>query len=222
MYIFVTGSDTDVGKSYVCRGICRVLAEHGESVGYLKPFQSGVEKGVLSDMETISQGGGDLIKVKTSYVTKTPSTPLISAEIDNVEYDLNKVVSDFESLKKECGNVIVEGSGGIYVPVKKGVLMVDVIKKLKIPALIVARPNLGTINHTLMTIDCLVNNDVRVLGTVISNYPDKTSDPVITRAKEMIEMFSNSVRVLEIIKHNQKDFSSLASKIIENLTLCCF
>lgn len=217
MYIFVTGTDTDVGKSYVSRGVAGELLKEGESVGYLKPFQSGVVKGVLSDAEAVSQNEG--VKTVSSYITNTPSTPLISAEIDCVEFDLNKVAKDYEDLKKECDNVIVEGSGGIYVPVKKGILMIDVIKKLNLPALVVARPDLGTINHTLMTIDCLINNGVKVLGVVISNYPTNTNDPVIKRAKEMIEMFSGDIKVLETVKHGQKDFSSLNSKIIEQLAM---
>ena len=129
MFIFVTGSDTDVGKSYVCRGICKEMANHNETVGYLKPFQSGVVEGILNDADSVQLGGENII-TKSSYITRTPSTPLISAEIDNVEFDLNKIVSDYELMKKQCQNVIVEGSGGIYVPVKKGVLMIDVIKKL--------------------------------------------------------------------------------------------
>ncbi len=216
MYVFVTGTDTDVGKSYIAKGICEELVKHNETVGYLKPFQSGVIPNVLTDEETIKS---EKIKTKSSYITKTPSTPLISAEIDNVEFDLNKVVSDYEELKKECRNVIVEGSGGVYVPIKKGVLMADVIKKLNLPTIVVARPDLGTINHTLMTIDALQNNQIKVLGIVISNYPEKTDDPVITRVKEMIEMFSCDIKVLGTIKKNQKDFSLLTSKIIENLAM---
>ena len=221
MFIFVTGSDTDVGKSYVCRGICKEMTNHNETVGYLKPFQSGVIEGILNDADSVQLGGENII-TKSSYITRTPSTPLISAEIDNVEFDLNKIVSDYELMKKQCQNVIVEGSGGIYVPVKKGVLMIDVIKKLKLPTIVVARPDLGTINHTLMTIDCLINNNIKVLGVVISKYPEKTTDPVITRVKEMIEMFSGDVKVLGVIKQNQKDFSTLTSKIMENLALSCF
>ena len=116
MYIFVTGSDTDVGKSYVSGGICCELADNNEMVGYLKPFQSGVIEGVLSDADKIQTLRKDII-TKSSYITNTPSTPLISAEIDNVEFDLAKITADYEILKKNCQNVIVEGSGGIYVPV---------------------------------------------------------------------------------------------------------
>ncbi len=216
MYVFVTGTDTDVGKSYVSRGIALELSKN-ETTGYLKPFQSGIIDNVPTDSEYVCSNGK--ILAKSSYLTKTPSCPLISGEIDNVEFDLNKVLSDFETLKKECENVIVEGSGGIYVPVKKGVLMIDVIKKLNIPSIVVARPDLGTINHTLMTIECLINNGVRVLGVVISNYLNKTTDPVITRAREMIEMFSGDIRVLDVINKDQKDFSCLTSEILNSITM---
>ena len=217
MYIFITGTDTDVGKSYVSKGIADTLINDGETVGYLKPFQSGMIEGVLSDAAYVSLEGK--ITAKSSYVTNTPSAPLISAEIDGVDYDLRKVLEDYENLKRECDNVIVEGSGGIYVPVKKGILMIDVIKELKIPALVVARPDLGTINHTLMTIECLLNNDIKVLGVVISNYPNKTDDPVILRAKEMIEMFSGDIEVLDVIKHDENDFSKVTSKILDRFAM---
>ena len=193
MYIFVTGSDTDVGKSYVARGICQELTSHDETVGYLKPFQSGVIDVVLNEADTITLNNQS-IKTISSYITRTPSTPLISAEIDSVDYDLNKITNDYELLKKECRNVIVEVSGGIYVPVKKWVFMIDIIKRLNLPTLIVARPDLGTINHTLMTIDCLINNDIKVLGVVISKYHDKTTDTVISRAKELIEILSEMIQ----------------------------
>jgi len=217
MYIFVTGTDTEVGKSYVSRGIAKELSKN-DTVAYLKPFQSGVVDGVPNDADIVRLADENIF-AKSTYITKTPSTPLISAEIDNVDYNIEKVVSDFEELKKKYNNVIVEGSGGIYVPVKKGILMADVIKRLNIPVLIVARPDLGTINHTLMTIDCLINNNIKVLGAVISNYPINPTDPVITRAKEMIEMFSGQIKVLDIIKQNQKDFSNLTGAIMDSMTI---
>ncbi len=119
---------------------------------------------------------------------------------------------DFEELSKNADVTIVEGSGGLCVPVKKDILMIDVIKFLKLPALIVARPNLGTINHTLMSVKCLKQEGIEIIGIVISNYPEKTSDPVILRAKEMIENFCD-IKVLDVILKGQSDLSSLAKKL---------
>ena len=88
--------------------------------------------------------------------------------------------------------------------------MIDVIKYLNLPTLLVARPNLGTINHTLMSIECLKNKGIEILGIVMSNYPNQTKDPVILRAKEMIESFCD-IKVLDIIYQGQTDFTKLAS-----------
>ena len=211
MNFFVTGTDTDVGKSYICKHLAKEFIKLGKKTAYLKPFQSGLEEGIDPDakqIEIIAKG----VIAKSSYVTKTPCTPYISSQIDNVDYNLEKVKQDYTELANTCDVTIVEGSGGLYVPVKENILMSDVIKFLNLPALIVARPNLGTINHTLMTIKCAQSEGVEILGVVISNYPQTTDDPVILRAKEMIEKYCNT-KVIDIIKQGQTDLSKLAQKL---------
>ena len=211
MNFFVTGTDTDVGKSYICKHLAKEFIKLGKKTGYLKPFQSGLEEGIDPDakqIETIAKG----VIAKSTYITKTPCTPYISSQIDNVDYNLEKVKQDYTELANTCDVTIVEGSGGLYVPVKENVLMSDVIKFLNLPTLIVARPNLGTINHTLMTIKCAQSEGIKILGVVISNYPQTTDDPVILRAQEMIEKYCN-VKVIDTIKQGQTDLSKLAQKL---------
>ena len=211
MNFFVTGTDTDVGKSYICKHLAKEFIKLGKKTGYLKPFQSGLEEGIDPDakqIETIAKG----VIAKSTYITKTPCTPYISSQIDNVDYNLEKVKQDYTELANTCDVTIVEGSGGLYVPVKENVLMSDVIKFLNLPTLIVARPNLGTINHTLMTIKCAQSEGIKILGVVISNYPQTTNDPVILRAQEMIEKYCN-VKVIDTIKQGQTDLSKLAQKL---------
>lgn len=211
MNFFVTGTDTDVGKSYICKHLAKEFIKLGKKTGYLKPFQSGLEEGIDPDakqIEIIAKG----VIAKSSYITNTPCTPLVSAQIDNVDYNLEKVKQDYTELANTCDVTIVEGSGGLYVPVKENVLMSDVIKFLNLPTLIVARPNLGTINHTLMTIKCAQSEGIKILGVVISNYPQTTDDPVILRAKEMIEKYCNT-KVIDTIKQGQTDLSKLAQKL---------
>ncbi len=211
MNFFVTGTDTDVGKSYICKHLAKEFIKLGKKTGYLKPFQSGLEEGIDPDakqIEIIAKG----VIAKSSYVTKTPCTPYISSQIDNIDYNLEKVKQDYAKLANACDVIIVEGSGGLYVPVKENILMSDVIKFLNLPTLIVARPNLGTINHTLMTIKCAQSEGIKILGVVISNYPQTTDDPVILRAQEMIEKYCNT-KVIDIIKQGQTDLSKLAQKL---------
>ena len=212
MNFFVSATDTDVGKSYICSRLAREFLKLGLKTGYLKPFQSGLEEGVLPDAKQVLKVAPN-VEIKSSYITKTPCTPLISAQIDNIEISLEKVKNDFEQLNTTNDITIVEGSGGLYVPVKKNILMSDVIKFLDLPLLIIARPNLGTINHTLMTIKCAQNEGTEILGVVISNYPNFTNDPVILRAQEMIENYCN-IKVIDVIKNGQEDLSQLAQKLI--------
>lgn len=192
--IFITATDTNVGKTYVSAHLAGALSKLNKKIAYFKPFQSGVEEGVLSDVETVQKIAPNVI-VKNSYITQTPATPAISAEIDGIEISLKKVVDDYNELSKNCDFTIVEGSGGMMVPVYHNLLMKDVITALNLPVIVVARPDLGTINHTLLTISALKNMGAKILGVIISNYPKNTIDPAILTAKKYIEEFSG-VQVL--------------------------
>ncbi len=213
MNIFISATDTDVGKSYVSKHLISEFLKLGKKVGYLKPFQSGIEEGILSDQKNIEEENPN-IEAKTTYETKTPCAPYISAKIDNIKIETKKVKADLLELEKNNDVIIVEGSGGLYVPVDEKKLMIDVIKELNTPLLIVTRPNLGTINHTLMSIECAKNKDIEIVGVVISNYPENTKDPAVLSAKEMIENYSDT-KVVDIIKKGQKDLLSLAKFLIE-------
>ncbi len=213
MNFFITATDTNVGKTFVG---ARLVSALGGSVAYFKPFQSGVEDGVLSDVETVSKLNPD-VAIKNSYVTKTPATPALSAEIEDVEISLQKVVEDYKALEAQYGRVIVEGSGGLFVPAGNssndacgGFLMSDVILALQLPVIIVARPDLGTINHTLLTLFAAEKLGIKILAVVISNYPNGSKDPVITTAKTYIEQFS-SVRVFELFKDSNEFAPELLS-----------
>lgn len=190
---FITATDTGVGKTYVSAQLAhqaaRDLSKSGKKVGYFKPFQSGLEQGVLPDADMVSRSNPNII-VKNSYITKLPAAPALSMEADGVEMNLTRVLSDFAELKKQCETVFVEGSGGFLVPVSNTLLMSDVIKALKLPIIIVARPDLGTINHTLLTIEAAKARNIEIAAVIISNYPAETKDPVITTAPKYIEEFS--------------------------------
>lgn len=217
MNIFITATDTDVGKTYVSRGIVKELVKRGKKTGYFKPLQSGIVPNTLSDADNVFSGIGKYdtasnLVLKNSYVTKTPCTPSVSAKIDNVKISLEKIVKDYKELEKNCKNVVVEGSGGIFVPAGEDFLMSDIIKTLNLPAIIVARPDLGTINHALLTVKALKDLEIEILGVIISNYPKNTKDPAITTAPALIEKFGN-IKVLDIIKQDGDNFSKIVDII---------
>lgn len=215
MNIFITSTDTDVGKTYVCKGIVRELLKRGKKTGYFKPLQSGIVPDILSDADNVKKGikNQNNLILKNSYITNTPCTPSISAKIDGVEISLDKIEQDYKSLAKECDIVVTEGSGGLFVPVNENSLISDVIKKLNLPVIVVARPNLGTINHILLTLNALRNLNIQILGVVISNYPKNTNDPAIITAPELIEKFG-SIKILDIIKENDNNFEKIADEIL--------
>ncbi len=231
MNVFITATDTDVGKTYVSRGIVKELVKRGKKTGYFKPLQSGIIPNILSDADNVVSGiqnpafenrPGNLT-VKNSYITKTPCTPSISAAIDGVKISLEKIKDDYKELEKTCENIVAEGSGGLFVPANEEYLMSDIIKMLNLPAIVVARPDLGTINHTLLTLKALNDLEIEILGVVISNYPKSTAYPAITTAPQLIEKFSGKlggklsggVKILDIIKHGEEDFSKIVD-IIES------
>ncbi len=232
MNIFITATDTDVGKTYVSRGIVKELIKRDKKTGYFKPLQSGIIPNILSDADNVEQGiinfstayhsktnslSSNLI-LKNSYVTNTPCTPSISAEIDNINISLDKIEQDYKELEKECDIVITEGSGGLFVPINKDCLISDVIKRLNLPVIVVTRPDLGTINHTLLTLNALKDLNIKVLGIVISNYPKETNDPAILTAPELIEKFAKkfgNIKILDIIKENEDNFEKVVDEILK-------
>ena len=215
MQVFVTGTDTDVGKTFVTAGLAAVMQSLGYKSGVYKPFQSGAEVKngflVAPDLAYVKQLDF-YVETLCSYLMKAPTAPYIAAELEGIEIEMDTVKKEYETIKNNCEILLVEGAGGLMVPVTKEVLMIDVAKMFDIPLLIVARPDLGTINHTLMTIKCAQSEGIKILGVVISNYPQTTNDPVILRAKEMIEKYCNT-KVIDIIKQGQTDLSKLAQKL---------
>ena len=191
MNFFITATDTNVGKTFVGAHLVKAL---GGDIAYFKPFQSGSP----SDIEEVKKIN-PTVATKNSYFTKTPATPSLSAKIDGVKVSLQKVIEDYRALEAQHERVIVEGSGGLLVPAGEDFLMSDVILALKLPVVIVARPDLGTINHTLLTLSAAKNLAIDVLAVIISNYPKNTKDPAITTAKTYIEQFSQQ-RVFELFE----------------------
>jgi dethiobiotin synthetase len=214
---FVTATDTDVGKTFVSSGLAREFAKTGKRVGYLKPFQSGLIDGELTDAQTVEKfcGGGSIV-VKSSYMTKTPCAPSLSAEIDGVKVELEKVKKDYDELARCTDILIVEGSGGLLVPVSDDAMISDVIKMLDIPTIVISRPALGTVNHTLVTLKCLDDLNIQVLGVVISNYDSATLSPAEQNAKKLIEKHAKHKVLAQILK-NETDFSPLALELSRRL-----
>ncbi len=222
MQIFVTGTDTDIGKTLVTAGLAAVMQSLGYKAGVYKPFQSGAEEknGFLVSPDLAYVKKLDFyVETLCTYLLKPPTAPYIAAEIDGIKMSLSNVSREFQTLKQSCETVIVEGAGGLMVPVTKDSLMGDVAKMLEIPILIVARPDLGTINHTLLTINYAKSLGLDIAGVIINRYPDGTNDAAIKTAPRLIEEYSD-VNILGVIPE-LPDFENIKPGEIINVFVNC-
>lgn len=175
--IFITGTDTGVGKTVVSAVIARLLNRRGISVGVMKPVTSGciqTERGLVSEDAALLQWAAQLPDNDpdmTPYLLKEPLAPSVAAELDQVRIDFATIKAAYERLSHKYRFVIVEGAGGLMVPLAGGLLMADLINYLGLPLAVVARPNLGTVNHTLLTTFSAGQMGIDVKGIIVNNYP---------------------------------------------------
>lgn len=224
MNIFITGTDTDVGKTIVTAGIASAVKSKGISTGVFKPVQTGsyqVNNEFLSpDIEFVKSVDSDIL-TKVSYNFKEPVAPSLAASLEGVEINPCKIKEDYENFKKICDFVIVEGAGGLLTPIKEDFSMRDSVKYLNLPLIIVARPNLGTINHTLLTIEAAKSKNIKIIGIIISGYPSETKDLAIKNAPEMIERLSGEkiIGILPKIENLKENPTILKEYALNNIDL---
>ncbi|MCQ8895134.1 dethiobiotin synthase [Limnobacter humi] len=151
--VFVTGTDTGIGKTVVSAWLCLHWASH-----YWKPVQSGLDGGTDSQWVALLSG---VTPLPERHRLTAPLSPHQSAELDGIQIQLQ----DFELPKAE--RLVVEGAGGCQVPLNWQHTMLDLMKHLRLPALLVARSGLGTINHTVLSLQALKAAQVPVLGVVM-------------------------------------------------------
>ncbi len=154
---FVTGTDTNIGKTLSSAILTSVLNAY-----YWKPIQSGIAN-EMSDQDRVKHWidlpGRRLFP--TNYLLKACLSPEQAATLEGVRIDLSKL-----HLPKADAQIIVEGAGGVFVPLTEDTSMMDLMKQLNLPIIIVSRGKLGTINHTLLTIEALLHRQLKVKGVI--------------------------------------------------------
>lgn len=177
--IFITGTDTGVGKTVVASALARVLRNNGLNVGVMKPVTSGCheEGGVLhsDDANLLAWGAGidQVSRDMAPYMLRLPIAPGEAARLEGVLIDFKIIGDSFARLAARHDFLIVEGAGGLMVPLAGELLVADLVRSLSLPILVVARPGLGTVNHTLLTCFCARKLGITVSGVIINNFPAK-------------------------------------------------
>jgi len=185
--LFIAGTDTDVGKTYITAGLAVVLRKMGVDVGVMKPFAAGdaQKKGYKSeDVEILSSAAQtcDPENLVNPQFFSIPASPYTAWKKLKTKPKVSTVLSSFKKLSKLHKVILVEGMGGIMTPILKDYYITNLIKEMKIPTVIVTRSKIGTVNHTVMTVKMCEKYKIPIKGIIIndfeSGYPikDLTSD----------------------------------------------
>ena len=200
--IFVTGTDTGVGKTIVTAAIAWNLIQAGRKVAVMKPVQTGTIISGPTDIEFVQKvlGPDSSLDVSCPYMFPDPVAPLVASMLSGERIDIRSIEDSYSKLADQNDTVIVEGAGGLQVPILEDYFMSDLAMDLNIPILIVTRPNLGTLNHTFLTLESAKRKGLDVAGIVISNYPWDPGIPEQTNPELIISM--TGVNILGILPHD--------------------
>lgn len=176
--LFISGTDTDAGKSYATGWLANLIAESGDSVITQKFIQTGnkdfsediqVHRNIMGIKPTVE----DLTHITAPIIFSYPASPHLAAIIDNEEIDFSLIDSATETLCKKYSHVLIEGAGGLMVPLKKEYLTIDYIKDKNLPVVLVTNGKLGSINHTLLALYAIKNYGIKLFAVVYNTYFDK-------------------------------------------------
>ncbi len=175
--LFITGTDTDVGKTCITRGLAVTFRKIGIDVGVMKPFAAGraEKKGYKSkDIVMLSKAAQacDPEKLVNPQFFPIPASPYTAWKTLKTKPKISTILSSFKKLSKLHEMLLVEGMGGIMTPILKDYYVTNLIKEMKIPAIIVTRSKIGTVNHTIMTCKMCEKYKISVKGIIINNFDD--------------------------------------------------
>lgn len=176
--IFVTATDTGVGKTVVTAALAVALLAHEKSVGVMKPVETGVVKGQPSDAGRLTRTAqvSDSLDFVRPYAFRLPVAPLDAARAERRTIKIPTVMRAYRQLQAQYDLLLIEGVGGVHVPITPTMDVLDLIKKLRVPVLVVGRVGLGGVNHALLTLNALHERKVSVLALVLNQtYPAKTA-----------------------------------------------
>ncbi len=224
--IFITGTDTGVGKTFVTAGILTTLNKSAINACPMKPVETGCKiknsRLVPEDTLRLIQASGvqESIDTINPYRFRHALASAAAAELEGITIKKKKIISCYNYLLNKYQIIVVEGTGGIMVPVYKKYLILDLIKDLSLPLIIVSRPGLGTINHTLLTIGAAKNRGISILGVII-NYSAKTIKGLSEKTNPAIIENLSKVPVLGVIPYLKgqtsfnKHFNTIIKKILK-------
>ncbi len=178
--IFITGTDTGVGKTLVAAALALHLKRRGLSVGVMKPIETGVSpaKERRSDaarLRSIIESEESLGAIRP-YTFPLPVAPLTAAQADGQTINLETIKKIYRLLSHRYDHLVMEGVGGVLVPITETTMVTDLIKQLRLPVVVVGRSGLGGINHALLTIEALRRKQIPVVALMLNQTQSVRSE----------------------------------------------
>lgn len=226
--LFITATDTEVGKTLIAGAIARLLRQAGRKVGVLKPLASGCRherEGLVSaDAEFLAfcAETNYPLSVLTPVCYRTPAAPIVCASVEHRPVDFEAIAAAYTYLCQTCDVVLVEGIGGALVPLAENVTILDVAAAMNLPTVVVARSKLGTINHTLLTLAAVRAAGLPVAGVVINGYNAAQADIAEETAPDIIARCGDT-HILAVVPYDDQssvEGCRLGDAVLETLAQC--
>lgn len=180
--VYIIGTNTDIGKTFISGLILKKLREDGINAGYYKAVLSGAikdKKGLIPlDCEEVMKISGlkESYENMVSYILEKPYSPHLASEVGEVSISMEKLKKDYMRVRDKYDFILCEGSGGIVCPIsfsEQNIMLEDIIKEFNLPIILVSNSRLGAINHTVLTISYLRNLGLKVRGIILNEFNKK-------------------------------------------------
>ncbi len=177
--ILITGTDTDVGKTYTALRIIELSLSHGIKTNAMKPFETGCrlhnQRLIPSDATKLMKAAGmTALDAVNQYRFRAPLAPYVAARLEHKHIDIQKVVHAYHELSGKSELVIVEGAGGLLVPITGEFSYATLARELSLSVLVVSSNRLGAINQTLLTVEYMIDHGTKLLGVILNNAGKRT------------------------------------------------
>jgi dethiobiotin synthetase len=186
--LFITGTDTGVGKTHIAARLLRLLRVSGTPCAGMKPICCGDRR----DAERLLAAGSDGLTIEdvNPVWLKTPAAPIVGSLMEKVPIDVEKILAAFQTLQRRVKHVIVEGTGGWLVPIRPGYFVSDLAVAMKLPVLVVPQNRLGCLNHATLTVRSVAAYQLRCVGLVL-NSTEITSDVAALTNADILKQILN-------------------------------
>lgn len=196
MHYFITGTDTDAGKTFVTCLLLDALKRAGRRAAGFKPFCCG-DRGDAIRLLQASADGLTLDEINPVWL-KVPAAPYVAALMENRKLDLAAIHAAFDALAAKHDTVLIEGAGGWEVPVATGVAVADFAEAFALPVIVIVNNKLGALNHALLTIKNIESRGMKCAGLILNHVRDER-DPASISNRAALEAFTKAPVIAEIM-----------------------